>query len=182
MKKALLVLLAGLAGALALPAAAQSDLGTFYVGASIGRSHWTDVCNNVAGDCKPRDTDYSGFGGLQFNRYLAVEAGARAFGHAALPGGNVKASAYDLDGVVTLPLLAKFSLLGRVGIFHAEMKGENIATRKNGGTFGWGAQYDTSPQFALRLEWQRYPNLGGGDFGATTNIDSLHLAALIRFR
>lgn len=182
MKKLFVAFLVSVLGAFSLPAFAQMDGGTFYAGGSLGRSNFVDVCSGVAGDCRHRDTDFSLFGGWQFSRYLGAEVGGRQFGHASLPTGNVKATAYELDAVATLPLYSRFSLVGRLGVFHGEMKGENIAERKNGGTFGWGAQYDVGPQFALRLEWQRYPGFGGGDFGAKTDIDSLALAAVLRFR
>ncbi len=175
---------AALAGAaFSLPAAAQFDAASaFYLGASIGRSHFVDVCTNGIGPCKDRDTSFAGLAGLQFNRYLAAEVVGRTLGHAELPGGNVKALAYEADVVGTLPLYSGFSLIGRLGVFHGQMKGENIARNKNGGTFGWGGQYDFTPQFALRVEWQRYPGYGGGDFGAKTDIDNLGLTAVLRFR
>lgn len=184
MKKHLLTFVAALAAAgFSLPAAAQFDMASaFYLTGSLGRAHFVDVCANQVGSCKDRDTTFSLGAGLQLNRYLGVEVDGRGFGHASLPGGNVKGTAYELDGVGTLPLYKGFSLIGRVGVFHGELKGENIAERKNGATFGWGGQYDFSPQFALRLEWQRYSDLGGGDFGAKTNIDTLGLAAVFSFR
>lgn len=182
MKKLFVLFAAALAAAFALPASAQLAASSYYVGGSLGRAHFVDVCTGIVGACKDRDTAFSLFGGLQLNRYFGAELGGRGFGHATLPGGNVKATAYELDALATLPLLARFSLLGRVGVFHGSLKGENIARNNNNATFGWGAQYDLSPQFALRLEWQRYLGFGGGDFGAKTDIDTLGLAALLRFR
>jgi hypothetical protein len=34
----------------------------------------------------------------------------------------------------------------------------------------------------LRLEWQRYRGLGGGAFGVKSDIDSLSLGVVFRFR
>ena len=40
----------------------------------------------------------------------------------------------------------------------------------------------TALQRTLRAEWQRHPKLGGGGFGAETDVDSINLGALVRFR
>ena len=180
MKKQHLLLAWGLAGAcFAAPAAAQLDSSALYVGASSGQSHFTDVCS--AHPCDDRDTNGSLFAGLQFSRYVAGEMAWRYFGHADIAGTNLKANATEADAVLTLPLYKTFSLLGRVGVFHANLKSTAHDEKKNGVTFGWGGQFDFD-RGALRLEWQRHPKLGGGDFGAETDIDSVNLGLLFRFR
>jgi opacity protein-like surface antigen len=181
MRKSHLLLAAGLAAAaFAGPAAAQfsPDL---YFGFQAGRAHFTDVCT-VATQCKNRDTDGGIFAGLQIGRYVAVEAVASYLGHAEVDGASVKANAIELDAVLTWPLYKGFSALGRVGAFHGVMKSAGKSVNKNGVTYGWGGQYDFDPKFAMRLEYQRHPDLGGGDFGATTHIDTINLGALFRFQ
>ena len=181
MKKLLVVLAAGLGAAAALPASAQEGSNSFYVGGSLGQAHFSNVCNGSAVECKDRDTLWNVFAGWQLLRYIALEAGVGEFGHLTIDGANAKANAIELDAVGTLPLLAKFSLIGRVGAFHGDMKGEGIAQRKNGVTYGWGAEFAPTPAVGLRLEWQRYPDMGGGPFGAETDIDTMRVAALIRW-
>lgn len=181
MRKNHLLLAAALAAAcFSVPAAAQLSPSALYLGVQAGRSHFTNVCS--AGlECKDRDTDGGVFGGLQFSRYIALEAAYTYLGHAEIGGANVKANALELDAVLTMPLYKGFGLLGRVGAFHGTLKGDTKAENKNGVTYGWGAQYDFD-RAALRLEWQRHPDLGGGDFGAKTDIDTLNLGVLFRFR
>ena len=179
MVKTRLLLAAGaLAASIALPAAAQSST---YVGGSLGRSHFVEICSGTVGSCKDRDTQFNLFAGWQFNRFIALEAGFRDFGHAALDDASVKANALELDAVGTLHLYRGFSLLGRVGVFHGNMKGPGANERTNNVTFGWGGQYDFTPSFATRLEWQRYRKFGGGDFSAEIDLDTLSLGALFRF-
>jgi hypothetical protein len=176
-----LLLAAGLAAAaFAAPASAQLSTSGLYVGASSGQSHFENVCSGVA-DCDDRDTNGSLFAGFQFSRYVSLEGAWRFFGHAKIADASVKANAVEADAVLTLPMYKGFSLLGRVGVFHATMKGTTNSENKNGVTFGWGGQYDFD-RWAARLEWQRHPELGGGDFGARTDIDSLNLGVLIRFK
>lgn len=163
------------------PAAAQLSSSAVYLGAEYARMHYNNVCT-PGFECNNRGNGAGFFAGLQFSRYIAVEAAWRDLGHATVPGGNVKATATEADLVVNLPIYRAFSLVGRVGAFHASMKGETNSENKNGGTFGWGGQIDFSREFAARLEWQRYPNLGGGGFGAKTDVDAITLGALVRFQ
>lgn len=174
-KHCLLLAAGALAASLALPAAAQS----LYAGASLGRAHYNAACDGLT-NCDDRDTGFSFFAGWQLNRFIALEAGYRDFGHLSSDEGNVKANALELDAVGTLHIYRGFSLLGRVGAFHGNVKGSS-SERNNNVTFGWGGQYDFTPVVAMRGEWQRYRKMGGGDFGTKIDIDALSLAMLFRF-
>jgi opacity protein-like surface antigen len=167
----------------ALPAAAQVAGSGAYLGGGLGQAHFSNVCGGAVFECKDRDTAWNLFAGWQLMRYLGVEAGIGEFGHVTIDGQNAKANAIELDAVGTLPLFSRFSLIGRVGAFHADMHAEGAADRKNGGTAGLGIEWAPDPMVGIRLEWQRYPGLGGDLPGGTkTNIDVTRLAALIRFR
>ena len=182
MKKNKLLLAAAVAAAgFAAPAAAQLSSSAIYAGVQYGRMHYNNVCQGVAA-CEDRSNAGGAFLGLQFSRYMALEGALQDLGHASVAGGNVKTKAAEADLVVNFPLYRGFGLLGRVGVFHANMKGETHSENTDGVTFGWGAQYDFSSGFALRAEWQRHPKLGGGGFGAETDVDSINLGALVRFR
>jgi opacity protein-like surface antigen len=180
-KNRLLIAAACAATCFAGPAAAQLSSSAVYAGAQYGRMHYNKVCEGIA-ECEDRSNAGGAFLGLQFSRYMALEGALQDLGHASVAGGNVKTKAAEADIVVNFPLYGGFGLLGRVGIFHANMKGESHAENTNGVTYGWGAQYDFSSGFALRTEWQRHPKLGGGGFGAETDVDSINLGALVRFR
>jgi OmpA-OmpF porin, OOP family len=178
LKHRLLLAAGALAAFLALPltAAAQASL---YAGGSLGQAHYNEACNNLL-NCDDRDTGFSFFAGWQFNRFIAMEAAYRDFGHLSSDEANVKANALELDAVGTLHLYRGFSLLGRIGAFRGNMKAGS-SERNHNVTFGWGGQYDFSPGFAMRGEWQRYRKMGGGDFGTKIDIDALSLAMLFRF-
>ena len=57
----------------------------------------------------------------------------------------------------------------------------------NDWTFGLGAQYDIIRNLGLRVEWQRYRKMGGGDVafgpavGEKSDLDVLGVSALWRF-
>lgn len=180
-KNRLLIAAACAATCFAAPAAAQLSSSAVYIGAQYGRMHYTSVCAGAA-ECNDRSNAGGLFAGLQFSRYVAIEAALQDLGHATIAGANVKTKAVEADAIINFPLYRGFSLLGRVGVFHAAMKGETNSKNKNGVTFGWGGQYDFTPNFAARVEWQRHPGLGGGGFGAKTDVDAINLGALVRFR
>ncbi|HEX7052937.1 MAG TPA: outer membrane beta-barrel protein [Burkholderiales bacterium] len=181
MKKRHLIPALALAACFAAPAVAQ-EARPWYVGVSSGQSHFENVCSGVD-PCDDRDTNGSIFAGYQFARYIAVEGAWRYFGNADIgaSGAGVKANAIELDAVLTLPIWRSFSMLGRIGIFHANLQGTTNDETNNGATYGWGVQWDMVEGAALRLEWQKHPELGGGDFGAETDIDSINLGILFRF-
>lgn len=168
--------------ALALPAAAQSSMSSFYVGASLGRATAVDSCKLGPPPCESnRDTAFRFFAGYQVNRFLAAELGIGAFGKARVGGSDIKSDAADLVAVATVPLSRSFSALGKLGAYHGSTKGLGIEERKWGATFGAGLQYEPSSQFALRGEWQRYASMAGGAFANTISVDVLSLGLLIRF-
>lgn len=177
MTKNRLLLLAGfLATAFALPASAQ-----LYIGGSLGRSHFVDVCTGNPGPCKDRDTEFGLFAGYQLGRYLGLEGGYRDFGHVQVLGIDVKGNAFEASAVGSLPLRGGFSVLGRIGGYSGKLRGSGVEEKTRGATYGLGGQYDFSPNTAMRLEWQRYRGLGGGDFGAKTDVDSYSLGLVMRF-
>ena len=168
----------------ALPAAAQLDASALYIGGSLGRSHFTNLCDiSTGGECKPRDTEWNAFAGLQLSRYLGLEGGYRDFGHGDVNATSYKANALEADIVGLLPLRGGLGIVGRVGAFNAKVKGGGSESKKTGVTFGWGIQYDLTPQSALRLEYQRYAKASDSDkVGFKTHLDSLSLGVVFRFQ
>ena len=167
----------------ALPASAQLDSSAIYIGGSLGRSHFTNICDiSLGGTCKDRDTQWNMFAGLQFSRYLGFEAGYRDFGHADVNGTSYKANALEADIVGLLPLRGGLGIVARAGLYNGKIKGGGAEQKKANGTFGWGVQYDFSPQSAMRLEYQRYVKAGGSDLGFRTHLDTVSLGVVFRFQ
>ena len=147
-----------------------------------------------------RDTGYKLFGGYQFNRNIAMEAGyfeLGRFGYTAttLPAGTlngtIKLRGLNLDLVGTLPITDKFSLLGRVGVNYAEAKDSFYGTglvnvlnpnpRKSDTSYkaGLGLQYAFNESVSMRLEAERYRiNDAVGHRG---DVDLVSLGLIYRF-
>jgi OOP family OmpA-OmpF porin len=188
----------GLSAALvALPAAAQMNMSAFYAGVGVGQSKAKDWCGGGGADtCDDKDTAWKVFGGYQLTPNFAAEIGYSKLGkfHASLAGltDDAKVTAWELSALGAWPILPRFSVFGRLGLYRATVKettnfAGDFEHDNNDWTFGLGLQYDVTRNLGLRGEWQRYRKIGGGDvaFGADvgqkSDLDVLGVSALWRF-
>jgi OOP family OmpA-OmpF porin len=192
MKKAWVVAVGASAAFVALPAAAQ-----FYIGAGVGESKAKDFCNGGSFDsCDDKDTAWKVYGGYAFTPYFAAELGYSNFGKYKATLGpltdEAKVSAWEISVLGAWPIVDRFSIFGRLGIYGATVKeSTNFAGDfehdNNDWTYGLGLQFNITRNLAVRGEWQRYNKVGGGDValgagvGEKTNLDVLSASALWRF-
>ncbi|NDP40040.1 MAG: OmpA family protein [Rhodoferax sp.] len=148
-----------------------------------------------------RSTGYKIFGGYQYNKYLAVEAGYFDLGNfgfnaTTVPAGgalsgNIKLKGFNMDLVGTLPITEKFSVLGRIGANYADATDSFVGTgsvnvldpnpskRDTNLKVGVGLQYAFTPALAMRAEVERYRiNDAVGNKG---DIDLVSLGLIYRF-
>jgi OOP family OmpA-OmpF porin len=174
-------------------AAAAQDTG-WYVGGSFGTSDVADFCTGVSGpgiSCDDEDSAWRLLGGYQLNRNFALELGYSNLGEvgASGPGGTVtaEATAWELVGVGSIPLGA-VSLYGKAGVYRGETDASintvllvGSASESNTDlTFGAGVRFDVARNVAMRGEWQRYQDIGGGEIGES-DVDVLSVGVLVRF-
>jgi OmpA-OmpF porin, OOP family len=167
----------------------------FYAGGAIGQTKVQDFCDGVSGAgvrCEDTDTAWKVIGGYHFNPHFALEVGYINFGEvdATGPGGTVsiESTAFELVGVGVLPLSQGFSLYGKIGLYRAETEGvantflvtDRVKETTTDLTFGVGARFDVTRRIALRAEWQRYQDVGGGDIGET-DVDVISAGVLVKF-
>lgn len=122
------------------------------------------------------------FGGYLFNQYIALEGGYFNLGEMSFDDttntgetfkGTASVQGFNADVVGHLPLMERLSLFGRLGVTYAEV---NKDYSYSGGTFyvngvpmdmhqdawnvgvkaGVGMQYDFTPRFGVRGEWEGY--------------------------
>lgn len=147
-----------------------------------------------------RDAGYKLYGGYQFNKNFALEAGyfdLGKFGFSATTvpagtlNGNIKLRGFNLDAVGILPITEKLSALGRVGVNYAEARDQfsgtgavtvsnpNPSKRDTNHKFGFGLQYAFTDALAMRLEAERYRiNDAVGNKG---DVDLFSVGLLYRF-
>ncbi|MDP2694775.1 MAG: OmpA family protein [Gallionella sp.] len=196
---------------IASPFAMADDSG-WYIGGNIGQSRAkiddARITSNLLGGGftttsiadDNRDNGYKLFGGYQYNKNFAVEAGyfdLGKFGYTAtvVPAGTltgtIKLKGLNLDAVGTLPLTEKFSVLGRLGLNYAQARDTFVGTgfvavlnpnpSKNQVNYklGAGLQYDFTPSLGMRIEAERYRiNDAVGNRG---DVDMYSLGLVYRF-
>jgi len=173
-----------------VPAAAQmQQQSPWYAGVSMGQSRAKDVCQDATlfggvGGCDHKDIAWRLMGGYQVNRTWAVEVGYHDLGKAGIPGSSIKSNAWEMLGVGLLPV-GPMSLVGKLGLMRSNSKCQGCAVQTEetttNVTWGAGVQFEVTPKVAVRGEWQRYNNLGGGVFNAKFDVDTWTLGAHYRF-
>jgi OOP family OmpA-OmpF porin len=177
--------------AFAIPAGAQDKLGG-YVGGSIGQAKAKDACSGVGSPFSCDDTDmaFRILGGYQFNRNFAAEAGYHNFGKAKLSGlgitADVKSSAWELVGIGAYPISPEFSVYGKLGLYYGDTKFSSnccgsASDTNTDMTFGFGVQYNVTPQLGVRGEYQSYSNVGSSNVGET-DINVFSIGVIYRFQ
>jgi OOP family OmpA-OmpF porin len=179
--------------ALAFAPGALAEGGSFYVGGSIGKGTAKTACSSAVFECDNKDQTWALSAGVMFNANWGLEGGYRNLGRIATqldPAGSganaeVKSRVGEIVGVGAFPI-QKFAIFGKFGVYRAKTDlTSNFATegssRNNNFTFGVGVSYDVLRHLSLRLETQRYNNLGGADVGFRTDVDTLSLGAFLKF-
>lgn len=150
-----------LAAALGLAAfgaqAADGNRTGFYAGAGVGQS----FVDQAAYD--DEDTAFSLFGGYQFHRNLALEAGYTDFGtvEPATGGVALEADSLALTAVGILPVTDRFSAYAKAGLQRWNLDSAIpglTGSLDDSGTdtlYGAGLQYRFSDNVALRGEYTR---------------------------
>jgi OmpA-OmpF porin, OOP family len=166
-----LVLAVGLV--VSLPSVAQSvredDTPHFYGGGSVGRND-------------NEEFSWGAFGGYQANRWLGAEFGYNDLGRQVIGGVTVDASAWELVAVGRIPIFDRFAAYGKFGGYLGRAHGSGFNENTSDFTYGAGLEYGMTRNLAVRGEWQRYADLGGGGFGATSDLDVARLSVVYRFR
>jgi len=183
MKKGTLAIVAAALAAFSLPAAAQSssfNMSAVYAGAAVGQSTAKDFCNGISG-CDDKDMTWGLFAGYRLHRNFAAEIGYHDLGSASGGGVSFDATAWELVGLGIAPLNDQFSVYGKLGFFRGQVKGAGITETNTDLTYGLGGQFDATQNIGIRVEWQRYPSMGGGAL-SKSDVDVLRVAALWRFQ
>jgi len=162
--KALVAALMGAALAFSAPAAFAQARGAtantgWYIGGDIGNAE-------IGSD---DDTAWRILGGYQINRNFAAELGYSSL----LDKGGVEATAWELVGIGSYPLGNQFSIFGKLGFARVEVDAAGTSTDKTELTYGLGAQYDLTPKFGIRGQWQRYDT--------DNEVDVLSVGVIYRF-
>jgi OOP family OmpA-OmpF porin len=165
MKKLIVALIAGAAAMTAAQAQNfTTDQPHAYVGVGVASA------KNIQSD------DYKAggklYGGYEFNRTWAAEAGYTDFGDHDAAGGTTKGHGTYIAAKATAPVNDQFAVYGKVGVQHSERKFDSAALNlKDTDTGAYGAlgvQYKLNQKVALTAEYERYGK--EKDIGAKANV------------
>lgn len=180
----------------AVPTAALAQDARWFAGVGIGYLKTDDACPATAAPgatCDDKVTTWKIFGGYQFNSYFGYEVGLADFGErpASFSGigpASAKLRVFELLFVGTLPVGQQFAVYAKAGAFGWDADftfapGVAASADANGTdfTYGFGVKYDFTRSVALRLEWQRYQDVGDPVTMGRFDADVFGVGALIRF-
>ncbi len=189
-KKGLIAGLIGAGFAFCTPAAfAQAPEAGWYAGGTLGQAEVQDFCSAFGGpgiSCDEKDTAWRLRAGYQINRTIAVEFGYHHLGEATVSDATASLSpefsAWELLAVGMLPVSNQFSIYGKAGFFRGETEISATLVGVGSGsvkettidlTYGIGAQFNVTPRFGIRAEWQRYTDVGDEDTIGEGDVDVL---------
>jgi OOP family OmpA-OmpF porin len=164
MKKLIVALIAGAAAISAAQAQSISDQPHAYVGVGVSSA------KNIQSD------DYKAggkiYGGYEFNRTWAAEAGYTDFGDHDAANGTTKGNGTYIAAKATAPVNDQFAVYGKVGVQHSERKYNspvlNLKDTDTGAYGALGVQYKLNQQVALTAEYERFGK--EKDIGAKANV------------
>lgn len=148
--------MAASSGALAQRAAPAAEAGWYATGAVGMNDDFDD------------ETTFRFAAGYQVNRNLSVELGYINLGEFSAFGVNTEASAFEVIGLYKFPVANKLSVYGLAGLARIEVEtsGTFFGVPVSGSddsielTLGIGVQYDITPKFAVRGQYQDYDGAG----------------------
>jgi OOP family OmpA-OmpF porin len=183
MKKTLYVA-AAMASALSLSTPASAGFFDFtlapYLGVSAGQAT-VDVSCPASTSCDDTDLAWKVFGGLEVNEYISMEVGYADFGKTKYSGaktGTRESNGMTVQLVGTYAVNPSVTLIGKggFGVLGTRVNGTVVTSGHEADTdlewmLGLGAQYNFTPSVGLRLEWERYFEVGSPSVTSTREAD-----------
>ncbi|MBW8329865.1 MAG: outer membrane beta-barrel protein [Thiobacillus sp.] len=184
---------AAVASALALSTPASAGFFDFtlapFVGASVGQAT-SDISCPAGTSCDDSDLAWKLFGGLEVNEYISMEFGYVDMGEVEYTGAQT--GVREVNGV-TMRLIGSYALnpsftltgSGGLNILNADVKGTTNAEDTDvAWSVGLGAQYNFTKSVGLRMEWERFFEVGSSDFNGGTgeaDIDLITAGVVFKF-
>ncbi|CAN7293183.1 porin family protein [Acidovorax sp. LjRoot194] len=137
-----------------------------YIGVNGGRSNYS-LSNGPAGFGLSQDDSgnaYKIYAGGFFHRNAGVELGYLNAGTSHRLGGDTKAHGFNLSLVGRAPLGEQFDVFGKIGTTYGRTRTSGLAATgvalgKEDGfglSYGLGARWAFTPQWAAVVEWERH--------------------------
>jgi len=186
-----------LVAGLAASAQALAEGGSFYFGGSLGKAESKDTACFAPSPAFTCDRKGEGawavFAGVMANKYFGVEAGYHNLGKIVEVANDttgdrawVRSYVGELVAVAAFPI-ESFAIYAKGGGYYAKstqtgsfIPADTKSTTKQW-TYGVGASWDVFKNAGLRVEYQRFNNIGGQEIGFRTDVDLMSLGAYLKF-
>lgn len=145
-----------LALALAAGFAVSARAEGVYVGGGLSAPDYTNTINGAGGNGGGHGPGLKVYGGYQLTPHFAVEGGYFNLGRSQDIGGTVKGQGLFVDGVGSLELVPRWSLLASAGIAEARFSTPGGNDSSPAVKLGVGLQHDITSTTAIRLGYDRY--------------------------
>ncbi|BAU46733.1 outer membrane protein A [Sulfurifustis variabilis] len=181
-------------------AAAESP--DWYAGLGFGQTKAQDIVCDLDITCSADDTDtgWKVFGGYRFSPNAAIEFGYVDLGEVTFEGEDsflgvtklsIEAQGFNAALTGFLPVGGSTSLMGKIGLFRWDVDARASASFFGSGSesetgidlmFGFGVSVDVTRNAAVRLEWERFGNVGDENVTGESDVDLLSASFAYRFR
>ena len=145
-----------------------------YVGLNGGTSDYSGGC--VAGfACDDRERAFKLYTGGMFNQWVGTEVGYHHMGSVDRNGGTTRAHGINLSLLGNFPIGEQFMVYGKLGTTYGRTKNTGSPSGTGNGwgpSFGVGAGFNISPQFAVVVDWDkhRFEFPTGDDYVSATTV------------
>lgn len=139
---------------------APTFLPHWYIGASIGRTDYSEVSDHATGG--------KVFAGYQFHPNFAVEAAYADLGSVSGTARDVRGQGGLIDLVGIFPFGTwghDFNVFAKIGVADMRLNGGIDDSYKAGAHFGIGIGYNFTHAFGIRLEAERFQKVGAEQIG-----------------
>tara|TARA_R110002167_G_scaffold366280_1_gene594256 strand:- start:3072 stop:3677 length:606 start_codon:yes stop_codon:yes gene_type:complete len=198
-KVAYSIVATALATALAAPVFAAEE---YYVGGSAGRTDAKEACDGLdsigfVGSCDDTDTGWKLFGGYRFTPNFGAEAFYADLGEFSASGtilgdpatANDEANGFGVSAIGTWPISDEFGVFGKLGFFRWDLESSatigavsvSVDDKGTDLTFGVGASYSFNESFSIRVEWERFNDVGEEDTTGKSDVDFLSAGVVLSF-
>jgi OOP family OmpA-OmpF porin len=172
----------------------------WYAGVGFGQSKADIECDlDITCSSDDTDTGWKLFVGNRFSPNAAVEFGYLNFGEAKIngtdsffgsAGATIESSGFNMALVGFLPIGKSVNLIGKVGLFRWDLDA-SVSTSIGAGDssesgidpmFGIGASFDLGKDTAVRIEWERFTDVGDENETGKSDVDLLSASLVFRFQ
>jgi OmpA-OmpF porin, OOP family len=167
-----------------------------YIGGGIGFAQAKKGCLGILSGgghaCDDSDMAWGGYAGYRFLDFVAAEVAFHDLGNVTASGTgfneHVHAMVMDLTGLGILQITENLGAFLRLGAYRATLDTSirGVDDHTNGNvTYGAGLQWNLAllSGLGIRLDWQRYKNVGGDNtLYGTNTYDVLNASLFWRFK